>query len=213
MLLGRNPSCDLRAYTGGQSCCHHLFTLLDKDQVTPWQDKPLEYQFKWRVYYKDATEARIQNVNQHNWGGMATPIEYDVPKCAADIEGCAYEDGHWVHRMNGSWTVGEMTGGKPFSPAVIHGHCHAPTCLEFNLYNQDTGDLICAQVPVFGTSNATYDEKGYLHVPPCVFGSEAEGLARVFELSPSTRLFSSKKCKADVGHHGEMSLWQTYCHV
>ena len=37
MLLEQNPTCDLRAYTGGQSCCHHMFTLLDKDQKTPWQ--------------------------------------------------------------------------------------------------------------------------------------------------------------------------------
>ena len=43
MLLQKNAECDIRTYTGGQSCCHHLFTLLDKNQTTPWQDKPLEY--------------------------------------------------------------------------------------------------------------------------------------------------------------------------
>eukprot|EP00729_Bicosta_minor_P020806 gene20806-29954_t len=41
MLLQKNAECDIRTYTGGQSCCHHLFTLLDKNQTTPWQDKPL----------------------------------------------------------------------------------------------------------------------------------------------------------------------------
>lgn len=29
-------------------------------------------------------------------------------------------------------------------------------------------------------------------------------------LALGTRLFSRKLCKADYGHHGEMSLWQTY---
>jgi len=210
MLLGKgNPSCDLRAYTGGQSCCHHLFTLLDKDQQTPWVDQPLEYHMKFRIYYQDSPS--IKNVIQHNWGGMATPTEYDVPKCSEGIEGCSREGGQWVHRMNGTWTVGEMTGGKGIEFVTIHGHCHAPTCIDFTLYNADTGEVICRQVPVYGQSNTTYDEKGYLAVPPCVFGSPEDGLLRSPVLNASTRLFSTKTCSANDGHHGEMSLWQTYC--
>ena len=30
-LANHNPTCDVRAYTGGQSACHHLFSLLDED--------------------------------------------------------------------------------------------------------------------------------------------------------------------------------------
>jgi hypothetical protein len=29
LLAMRNPTCDIRAYTGGQSACHHMFSLLD----------------------------------------------------------------------------------------------------------------------------------------------------------------------------------------
>jgi len=211
MLLEKNPSCDLRAYTGGQSCCHHLFSLLDVNQTTPWQDQPLEYHMKFRVYYREADG--ITNVIQHNWGGLATPTEYDVPKCGEGVPQCTLIDGHWVHTMNGTWTVGQMTGGIDFRPVVIHGHCHAPTCIEFNLYNADTGELVCSQKPVYGRSNATYDEDGYLAVPPCVFGDAKQGLVPMQSLPPSTRLFSNKTCKADYGHHGEMSLWQTYCAI
>jgi hypothetical protein len=77
MLLGKNPSCDIRAYTGGQSCCHHLFTLLDKDQVTPWQDQPLVYHHKWRIWYTEVetSPTPITDLVQFNWGGMASPIE------------------------------------------------------------------------------------------------------------------------------------------
>ena len=66
--MEKNPSCDIRAYTGGQSCCHHLFTLLDKNQTTPWQDQPLEYHHKWRIYYQDADPVTnpIQGVTQFN---------------------------------------------------------------------------------------------------------------------------------------------------
>ena len=62
----------------------------------------------------------------------------------------------------------------------------------------------------YGTSNKTYDEKGYLAVPPCVFGDEKAGLQAPFSLPYATNLFSTKRCAANTGHHGEMSLWQTY---
>ena len=32
MLVMQNPTCDVRAYVGGQSACHHMFSLLDADQ-------------------------------------------------------------------------------------------------------------------------------------------------------------------------------------
>lgn len=93
--------------------------------------------------------------------------------------------------------------------------CHAPTCIQFDLYNAESGELICRQKPVYGKgTNSSFDEAGYINVPPCVFGAAEEGL-----LPPpggdgglpfSTRLFSRKTCHADLGHHGEMSLWQTY---
>ena len=33
------------------------------------------------------------------------------------------------------------------------GHGHAPTCLSIDLYNNDTGDLICRTEARYGTSN------------------------------------------------------------
>lgn len=223
MLLEKNPSCDIRSYTGGQSCCHHLYTLLDRNQSTPWQDQPLEYHHKWRIYYQevDPVANPIAGVIQYNWGGMATPTEYDVPQCSAGKFGCTREATPsgvgWVHSMNGTWTVGDMVFNdtpKGNSTAItfltIHGHCHAPACLSFELFNADTNELICSQTPTYGTSNTTYDEKGYLAVPPCVFGDPKAGLMPPHTLSFGTTLFSKKRCSADHGHHGEMSLWQTY---
>ena len=47
-----------------------------------------------------------------------------------------------------------------------------------------------------------------------MFGSEAEGLlpppGGEKGLPMDTPLFSRKVCHADYGHHGEMSLWQSY---
>lgn len=45
---------------------------------------------------------------------------------------------------------------------ALDGHCHAPTCISFELFNADTNELICSQKPVYGSGdNATFDEKGY----------------------------------------------------
>ena len=172
-------------------------------------------------------ENPIKDLTQFNWGGMASPTEYDVPKCGEGVFGCTkMTDGHWTHTMNGTWTVGDMhpspsrknepepRNGTGVRFLSIHGHCHAPTCIQFDLFNAETNEIICSQRPLYGNGAGHFQEEGYLNIPPCVFGSEAEGL-----ISPpggdkglpfATRLFSKKTCHADYAHHGEMSLWQTY---
>lgn len=41
VLTQRNPTCDLRSYTGGIQSCLDGWRLLDKDQAVPWQDQPV----------------------------------------------------------------------------------------------------------------------------------------------------------------------------
>ena len=43
VLEQRNPTCDLRTYTGGIQSCVDTWRLLDKEQPVPWQDQPLVY--------------------------------------------------------------------------------------------------------------------------------------------------------------------------
>ena len=58
------------------------------------------------------------------------------------------------------------------------------------------------------------DAAGWPRNQTAVYGfdeaSAAEGLQAPFHLPFNTTLFGTKKCRADYGHHGEMSLWQTY---
>lgn len=56
------------------------------------------------------------------------------------------------------------------------GHCHAPACMGIELYNADTGNLLCHIKPVMGTGDAAMDESGYIWLPPCQWGSPEEGL-------------------------------------
>jgi hypothetical protein len=181
MLKNKNPACDVRSYVGGQSCAHHLWSLLDASQPIPWRDQPLVYQFKWRIYFKEYTPPLasfrsspqvIENIQDYAYGGLATPTEYTVPRCAP---GTATKD--CIHEIHGSFQLKDfneksddmpMGKGNAMKIIKINGHCHAPTCLSFDLFNNDTGELICHQAPLFGgagapTVNGTrFDEPGYI---------------------------------------------------
>jgi hypothetical protein len=63
------------------------------------------------------------------------------------------------------------------------------------------GELLCRQEPLYGTGTGEdFEEEGYVSIPPCVFGSAAEGLPAPpggeRGLPFGTRLFS-KKAGAD----------------
>ena len=177
MLWQKNPTCDIRSYTGGQIACHHLFSLLDKDQEIPWEDKPLQYQHKFRFWVQPYNASYHQNVNHVTWG-IASPVEYDVPKCGPEVKGCKQSaDGNWEHTIRGTWSG----NGKL---VAAHFHCHAPTCLSVQMYrcnktvavcNETTGELICREDPIYGLKGkidkAGFDEPGFIAVPPCLWGS------------------------------------------
>ena len=120
LLWQKNPTCDLRTYVGGQSACHHMWSLLDADQEIPWVDTPLEYHMKFRFYVQPYNASYHTLVNEHTWG-IASPVEYDVPKCDTGVLGCRKDpkSGRWIHTINGSYT-----GNGHLSAA--HFHCHAP---------------------------------------------------------------------------------------
>ena len=64
-------------------------------------------------YYREADG--ITNVIQHNWGGLATPTEYDVPKCGEGVPQCTLIDGHWVRHPTCK-RAGVLTGrALPFT--------------------------------------------------------------------------------------------------
>merc|ERR1712227_373959 len=81
LLTQKNLTCDVRTYVGGQVACHHMWSLLDADQDIPWVDQPLEYSLKFRFWYQDYNPSYHKNVQRDTWG-IASPVEYDVPKCS-----------------------------------------------------------------------------------------------------------------------------------
>ena len=77
MLDDKNPSCDLRSYVGGMLCCGHKVSLLDAEQAVPWQDQPLTYSLKFRIWYKRFDSAKHSAVVKWGWSGLGSPTEYE----------------------------------------------------------------------------------------------------------------------------------------
>ena len=102
--------------------------------------------------------------------------------------------------------IGNSSGAKMVHVAP---HCHAATCIDMELYNQDTGDLICRVEGILrkGNKNVKYDEKGYIKINPCLFGYD-EGLLEPPTINWDTNLFSIKRNNNTYGHYGEMASWQ-----
>jgi len=151
-----------------------------------------------------------RQVYRATWG-IASPVEFDVPKCAPGITGCEKEaDGTWVHT-----TSGTFKGGGSLVHAAFH--CHAPTCMSITLYrcapgtvvcNATSGELLCEEKPVFGTNNSQpFNEVDFILQPPCLWGSKDFGL----EATPNVTgyvLGSVKRSNATNAHHGEMAWLQ-----
>lgn len=120
-----------------------------------------------------------------------------------------YMNGGTGQHQNQEW---QNTSG--FELIYAGGHCHAPTCIDIELYNADTGELLCRNVGVYGGTGARtiagskWDEPGYLAIPPCLWGSKEEGLMEPVLLGWNATLKSVKRANSTYGHSGEMALWQ-----
>eukprot|EP00403_Amphidinium_massartii_P006684 CAMPEP_0178382090 /NCGR_PEP_ID=MMETSP0689_2-20121128/6317_1 /TAXON_ID=160604 /ORGANISM="Amphidinium massartii, Strain CS-259" /LENGTH=525 /DNA_ID=CAMNT_0020002289 /DNA_START=98 /DNA_END=1675 /DNA_ORIENTATION=- len=213
LLAMENPTCDLRTYTGGQIACQHLWSLLDAEQEIPWADQPLTYHLKFRFWVQEYNPQYHKQIGRTTWG-LASPVEYDVPKCSKGMMGCTQSpDGNWVHTITGTFSAkGRLV--------AAHFHCHAPTCLSVALYrcpahthvcNATNGELLCREEPGYGNGHykAAFEEPGYIYQPPCLWGDAQFGLEPPPLLTGYT-LGGVKTANATAGHHGEMAWLQVF---
>lgn len=126
--------------------------------------------------------------------------------------------GTWVHTITGTFKV---NNGKQFAntngqilPVVAHLHCHAPTCLSMAIYNNATGELLCKEVATYGTgtdssAGGKFGERGFISVPPCLWGNPEDGLEAPIDVSNIT-LHVVKRANGTYGHHGEMAHGEIY---
>ena len=224
LVSQKNPTCNSVQYSGGLRCCGHKRFMLDEDQLI--RPEELKYHIKFRFWFQEyKTHKNLERIYYQTeaWAG-----EYDVPPAfvTPGIPIVGYED--WplnkptpgttcnhdncqltkncncVHELTYKWTVSNIR------LIYVSGHCHAPSCLSLNLYKNISGnlELICSQKPIYGKGLHKFDEKGYIEIPPCLFGDE-KGLQSSFLLPHNTHLVSIKRNNnTDTGHFGEMASWQ-----
>lgn len=228
-----NPTCAVDTYRGGLSCCQDGQSLLDKEQEVPWADQELEYRLKFRFYFQEyqRTVDGVGASSHHSlvrfyWQTEAHAGEYDIDQCHEGVprDQCIQViTSRWKvkdfmkdcsRRPDASWCTGKGSSDdrKTEGIELIYAapHCHAPSCLSMELYNADTGQLLCHVEPIYGQgkSDNRYDEHGFLALPPCLWGDESEGLPPPQLLSLDTTLLSIKRNNSTLPHTGEMASWQ-----
>eukprot|EP00928_Gymnodinium_smaydae_P022060 TRINITY_DN18651_c0_g1_i1.p1 TRINITY_DN18651_c0_g1~~TRINITY_DN18651_c0_g1_i1.p1 ORF type:complete len:647 (-),score=33.36 TRINITY_DN18651_c0_g1_i1:127-1860(-) len=219
LLTTHNPTCYVQTYQGGLQCCRDGQLLLDENQPQPWPGQQQTYQMKFRFYFQDHVPDAMQNTI---WLVHIAQAEYDIVKCPDDtprhecvqVNEARFKVSDMMHDCSSKSSF-QCTGVGSSDPKRTAGvefirinpHCHAPTCLAMELYNADTGELICGVQPIKGTGSEVFNEKDYVNIPACIWGHEP-GLRKPTMLTLETNLLAIKRCNNTFGHTGEMGHWQ-----
>eukprot|EP00117_Sycon_ciliatum_P029408 scpid52803/ scgid23424/ len=210
LVQQKNPTCWVQTYQGGLHCCHHQWILLDQAQ-NPWINITDEYYLKFRFWYQEYNENGPSHTDlpRAYYQTEAYATEYDIPKKQDSVPADAA-----VHQITAHFQVKDMirptAGAKGVELIYAGGHCHAPSCLSMELYNADTGLLLCRHLPVYGEGSPEnkFDEKGYLLLPPCLWGLEEDGLEPPVLLPFDGNMTSIKHNNNTYAHYGDMASWQ-----
>lgn len=161
---------------------------------------------KFRLYYQEYDASRhksaIYGPGWTQWGIGANTAEYDVPRCppGTPTDKC-------THEITGTVTP----PGTDLHIVAAHYHCHAPTCLAIEVWNNKTGELLCREEPHYGggtnllPNGDRFDEAGYIDQPPCLWGSPPLEPPPLVSGIP---LFIKAVTNNTYGHTGEMALPQ-----
>ena len=192
----------IQTYQGGLSCCHHGPSLLDTNQDIPWPDEYLEYRFKFRFYFfkrytpgtRNAAPASHKHLTRVYWAtvrplrGNTTFHKYAPLNASRSMR---------VHMISSKFSVRVKRFGR-MTWMIKKGHqthlCRSSLpcslmSLSMELYNADTGELLCHVEPIHGLSGELYDETGFLSPFHLVcWGSPDEGLVEPKFLSLDTTL-------------------------
>jgi len=209
--------------------------LLDADQPQP---EPVdEVRFKWRFYHERYVPSRLRPTMHLEWavngcdsgGPLGNPsncphIEYDAVKAPSATPPSAT-----VHTVTSHFQTVDMMApdgcdvrtdaycadakraaahGGGIELLMAGGHCHAPACLGLELWNDDSGELLCRVTPRAGGGDDVYDEVGYIYLPPCQWAEGDPALRPPPLLALHANLSAVQITNNTYYHYGVMGIWQ-----
>jgi len=210
-----NAACHMQTYHGGTECCKHKMFLTDREDAHRIPDQTDTYFLKWRYYFQEyePTIAGAPATHQH--------LHHWVFLIDQQVNDYEEDNAHY-----GTPSIGGITANltakdmgledipatySTITPLVMTPHCHAPSCIREELWNVDTGEIICNVTamygnPEYGPLSQVFNEANYIAIPPCIYGYQP-GLQKPFSLSPSTRLRAIKYFNNTYRHLGQMAQW------
>jgi len=217
-----NQACQMATYHGGLQCCNHGWFLTDRaqDSQIP-RDKVDTYYLKFRFYFQEYQPASLGTPNSHaHLHGTIMFIDAQID----DYEEDNVEYGKKsVGKISAHLKARDMgilnnDGAAPIpanlttmTPLVLTPHCHAPSCIRQELWNADTGEIICNNTAAYGdktygSTDSVFNEKDYIALLPCIYGHQP-GLQFPFNLNADTNLTAVKYFNNTYRHMGQMAQW------
>jgi hypothetical protein len=162
-------------------------------------------------YTPKTTVQRASHQHLHHWVFLIDDAVNDYEEDNADYGHASI--GKITAHLNAK-TMGLEDVPSAYSkivPLVMTPHCHAPSCIREEFWNADTGEIICNVTaiygsPEFGSLNSTFNEEGYIAIPPCIFGAQP-GLQTPFRIDADTNITAIKYFNNTYRHLGQMAQW------
>jgi len=215
---GRNVSnmaCNMKTYHGGLQCCKHSWFLTDVEQDSMIPNKTDTYYLKWRYYFQEyapsTAAAPASHRHLHHWVFLIDDAINDSEEDSAHYgtKSLGKISAHLPASQIGLEDVPK--GYKTITPIVMTPHCHAPDCMNVQMWDADTDTLICNITADYGDekngdTRGLFNEANYVAIPPCLYGDQP-GLQTPFNLSATTNMVAHKVFNNTFRHLGQMAQW------
>ncbi|KAG6578051.1 Stress up-regulated Nod 19 [Phytophthora cinnamomi] len=176
----KNTVCSAETYHGGLRCCEDAEFCLEHDELEVAAASNAKYQLRYSLEY-----AEIVPENRPLYLAACCDasgdlehmgnIEYDVPVCDPETHpGCVHTLSTRQRLDNGSIPLFAYRQNPPEPEREVElvyavGHQHRGG-LGIQLYDDATGDLLCASVPEYGSGTEAGNEDGYvISMSTCTF--------------------------------------------
>ena len=211
-----NAACQMDTYHGGLRCCVHEWFLTDRGQDHLIPQHVDQYWLKWRYYFQEYVPAQAKapasHKHLHHWVFLIDQAvnDYEEDNAHYGEKSMGKIEAHLQARDMGLEDI-PTPGFKGIIPIVMTPHCHAPNCIREELWNADTGEIICNMTASYGdashgSTKSVFNERDYISILPCLWGHQG-GLREPIHLKPDTNLSAIKYFNNTFRHLGQMAQW------